>query len=115
MRGRYQHRPETAEIRIFTTLRDQEIDVHYFSIIDIHFLDSSLTSERARTRNLYCFLYRQGIHIWKLNCIKETNKYSLLVHRIKIKSPAKCLWNEQNVFVSEFISFQSTLTLTVLQ
>ena len=37
------------------------------------------------------------------------------MHRIKIKSPAKFLWNEQNVFVGGFISFQSALTLKVLQ
>ena len=37
------------------------------------------------------------------------------MHRIKIKSPANFLWNEQNVFVSGFIYFQSVLTLVVLQ
>ena len=42
-------------------------------------------------------------------------KYSLLMHRIKIESPAKLLWNEQNVFVGGFTSFQSALTLAVLQ
>ena len=35
--------------------------------------------------------------------------------RITIKSPAKLLWNEQNDFVGGFISFQSALTLVVLQ
>ena len=33
------------------------------------------------------------------------------MHHIKIKSPTKFLWNEQNVFVGGFISFQSALTL----
>ena len=37
------------------------------------------------------------------------------MHGIKIKSPANFLWNEQNVFVGGFISFQSDLTLAVLQ
>ena len=37
------------------------------------------------------------------------NKYSLLMHHIKIKSPANFLWNEQNVFVGGFITFQSVL------
>ena len=37
------------------------------------------------------------------------NKYSLLMHRIKIKSPANFLWNEKHVFVSWFITFQSVL------
>ena len=37
------------------------------------------------------------------------------MHRIKIKSPVNILWNEQNVFVGGFISFQSALTLVVLQ
>ena len=38
------------------------------------------------------------------------------MHGIKIKSPAIfLLWNEQNVFVGGFISFQSALTLAVLQ
>ena len=37
------------------------------------------------------------------------------MHRIKIKSPAKFLWNEQNVFVDGFVSFQLALTLAVLQ
>ena len=37
------------------------------------------------------------------------------MNRIKIKNPAKLLWNEQNVFVGGFISFQSALTLVVLQ
>ena len=37
------------------------------------------------------------------------------MHPIKIKSPAKLLWNEQNIFAGGFISFQSALTLAVLQ
>ena len=41
--------------------------------------------------------------------------YSLLMHRIKTKSSAIFLWNEQNVFVGGFITFQSALTLAVLQ
>ena len=45
----------------------------------------------------------------------KVTKYNLLMHRIKIKSSAKFLWNEQNVFVGGFISFQSALTLAVLQ
>ena len=43
------------------------------------------------------------------------NKYSLLMHCIKMKSSAKFLWNEQNIFVGRFISFQSALTVAVLQ
>ena len=43
------------------------------------------------------------------------NKYSLLMHRIKIKSSARLLWNEQNVFVGGFTALQSALTLAVLQ
>ena len=39
----------------------------------------------------------------------ESDKYSLLMHRIKIKSPANFLWNEQHVFVCWFITFQSVL------
>ena len=39
----------------------------------------------------------------------NSDKYSLLMHRIKIKSPANFLWNEQNVFVGGFITFQSVL------
>ena len=41
--------------------------------------------------------------------ITSLYKYSLLMHRIKIKSPANFLWNEQNVFVGGFITFQSVL------
>ena len=37
------------------------------------------------------------------------HKYSLLIHHIKIKSPASFLWNEQHVFVCWFITFQSVL------
>ena len=37
------------------------------------------------------------------------NKHSLLMHRVKIKSPANFLWNEQNVFVGGFSTFQSVL------
>ena len=37
------------------------------------------------------------------------NKHSLLMHRIKIKSPAIFLWNEQNVSVGGFNTFQSVL------
>ena len=37
------------------------------------------------------------------------HKYSLLMHRIKIKSPAIFLWSERNVFVGGFITFQSVL------
>ena len=52
---------------------------------------------------------RQSIHGWHFpNTI--VNKYSLLMHRIKIKSPANFLWTEQNN-----ISYQSALTLMVLQ
>ena len=39
----------------------------------------------------------------------KVNKYSLLMHRIKIKIPANFLWNEQHVFVCWFITFQSVL------
>ena len=31
------------------------------------------------------------------------NKYSLSMHRIKIKSPANFVWNEQNVFVGGYL------------
>ena len=41
--------------------------------------------------------------------LMENHKYSLLMHRIKIKSPANSLWNEQHVFVCWFITFQSVL------
>ena len=37
------------------------------------------------------------------------------MHRIKIKSPAKFLWNEKNIFVGGYMTFQSALTLAVLQ
>ena len=37
------------------------------------------------------------------------------MHRIQIQSPSKFLGNEQNVFVGGFISFQSAITLAVLQ
>ena len=37
------------------------------------------------------------------------NKYSLLMHCIKIKSPAKSLLNEQYVFVGENIFFLCVL------
>ena len=37
------------------------------------------------------------------------------MHRIKIKSPTEFSWNEQIVFVGGSISFQSALTLAVLQ
>ena len=37
------------------------------------------------------------------------NKYSLLIHRIKVKSPANFSGNEQHVFVCWFITFQSVL------
>ena len=43
------------------------------------------------------------------------NKYSLLMHRIKILSPDIFLWNEQNFLVGGLISFQTVLTLVVLQ
>ena len=38
------------------------------------------------------------------------NKYSLLMHCIKIKSPAKFLLNEQYVFVGGNISFLCVLS-----
>ena len=37
------------------------------------------------------------------------DKYSLLMHRIEIKSSANFLWNEQNVFAGGSITFQSVL------
>ena len=37
------------------------------------------------------------------------------MHRIKIESPAKFLWNEKNVFAGVLITFQSALTLAALQ
>ena len=40
----------------------------------------------------------------------KTNKYSLLMHCIKIKSPAKFLLNEQYVFVGGNISFLCVLS-----
>ena len=43
---------------------------------------------------------------WLLLLTSGTYKYSLLMYRIKIKSPAKFLWNEQNVF-SGWIYFVS--------
>ena len=52
---------------------------------------------------------------WKCEPRTDNHKYSLLMHRIKIKCPAKFLWNEQNVFVGGFITFQLVLTLVVLQ
>ena len=39
----------------------------------------------------------------------RVNKCSSLMHRIKIKSPANFLWNEQNFFVGGSITFQSVL------
>ena len=39
-----------------------------------------------------------------------SNKYSLLMHCIKIKSRAKSLLNEQYVFVGENISFLCVLS-----
>ena len=43
--------------------------------------------------------------------ILNGNKYSLLMHRIKIKSPAKSLWNEQNVFWGVDLSLFNQLLL----
>ena len=40
----------------------------------------------------------------------KVNKYSLLMHCIKIKSPAKFLLNEQYVFVGGNISFFCVLS-----
>ena len=51
----------------------------------------------------------------KTQLINIQKGYSLLMHRFKIKSPANFLWNEQNVFGSGFILFQSAFTLVVLQ
>ena len=42
--------------------------------------------------------------------IPEGNKYSLLMHCIKIKSPVKFLLNEQIVFVGGNISFLCVLS-----
>ena len=41
--------------------------------------------------------------------LTKIHKYSLLMQRIKIKSPTNFLWNEQHVFVCWFITFQSVL------
>ena len=45
-----------------------------------------------------------------VNYISQENKYSLLMHCIKIKSPAKFLLNEQYVFVGGNISFLCVLS-----
>ena len=47
-------------------------------------------------------------HIWEPHI--RSNKYSLLMHCIKIKSPAKSLLNEQYVFVGGNISFLRVLS-----
>ena len=44
------------------------------------------------------------------NTLINMNKYSLLMHCIKIKSPAKSLLNEQYVFVGGNISFLRVLS-----
>ena len=44
------------------------------------------------------------------NLVKDCNKYSLLMHCIKIKSRAKSLLNEQYVFVGGNISFLCVLS-----
>ena len=48
-----------------------------------------------------------GIHVTHKQC---TDKYSLLMHCIKIKSRAKSLLNEQYVFVGGNISFLCVLS-----
>ena len=45
-----------------------------------------------------------------VKCITQYNKYSLLMHCIKIKSPAKFLLNEQYVFVGGNIYFLCVLS-----
>ena len=51
------------------------------------------------------------LNLWKLKLfISEHNKFSLLMHCIKIESPAKSLLNEQYVFVGGYISFLCVLS-----
>ena len=72
-----------------------------------------MSSERGPSLDTNFGLFELG-H----NSYTNINKYSLLMHRIKIKSPANFqyfLWNEQNVFVGGFIAFQSAFTLAVLR
>ena len=45
----------------------------------------------------------------RLKRVPVNDKYSLFMYRIKIKSPAIFLWNEQHVFVCWFITFQSVI------
>ena len=45
-----------------------------------------------------------------MNPYQDLDKYSLLMHCIKIKSPAKFLLNEQYVFVGGNISFLCVLS-----
>ena len=54
--------------------------------------------------------FARGIHRWPVSSCTKANKYSLLMHCIKIKSPAKFLLNEQYVFVGGNISFLCVLS-----
>ena len=57
-----------------------------------------------------CFiLFHHTIVTHIINHTHKAHKYSLLMHHIKIKSPANFLWNEQHVFLCWFITFQSVL------
>ena len=63
----------------------------------------------------YCVLCLSHLHclyLCTLNvyCVTLGNKYSLLMYCIKIKSPAKFLFNEQYVFVGGNISFLCVLS-----
>ena len=76
-------------------------------------------------RNQYKAIFMHVNCVFLKRCINETgislfdsdslhdpleNKYSLLMHCIKIKSPAKFLLNEQYVFVGGNISFLCVLS-----
>ena len=78
------------------------------------FRQSGTCKQREANSPLFCLNHC----LWYSCDFRNTligDKYSLLMHRIKIKSHANFLWNEQNVFVGGFISFQSAVTLVVLQ
>ena len=67
--------------------------------------DTGQTTTGVRDERLWfacCIIekYTSSFFSWKMN-----DKYSLLMHCIKIKSPAKFLLNEQYVFVGEIFIF----------
>ena len=80
------------------------------------YLFTSLSKDQISTQPenmLMVLCLAQETHL--TNPITVDNKNSLLMLRIKIKSPANSLYSEQNVSVGGIISFQSVLTVAVLQ